>query len=90
MQETTRIGRTLLLGMGLGGLGGSLLMLVLAARARLGWVNCSELDDAECSLLKSTMRELAREQIFIAAALAALAAAVFLWLRSLQKKEASA
>ncbi len=73
------LGAALLLG-GLGTLG-------LAARTALTPVNCATLSEAECALASDLRRDELRLYLPEGAALVMLAAAVFLGLRKLDKRE---
>lgn len=71
-----RLLRGIYLGIALGALGGSGL-LVWSAASRLS-VDCAQLSELECGLARHLAREMARWQLLSAAALLLLSAALFL------------
>ena len=77
-----RIGLAALMGLGVASLAGSVYLLVSAAAGKWGWVDCADLPAADCEIVRETRGQLARMQTFSAIALALLALAAFLFLRS--------
>jgi hypothetical protein len=79
---TPRLGQAAILGGGVAALIGSVYLIASAVEGRRGWVDCTGLHPVDCQVVRETRAQLARTQTLSAIALALLALAAFLFLRS--------